>query len=493
MYKVLIVEDDMNFRFAIRETIPWREHGFEIAGEAIHGRQAVDFLEKQSVNIVLTDMSMPLMNGVELTRWVCEHCPETQVIALSAYDDFEFVKESLKYGASDYILKQNLHPDEMIQLLEKLCANREKQKQKQEEHERREHELRLFLRENRVLEAETKTYFEKMLPACRFFGMVVRTENIFLQELLHRLRKDEHVLYAISDHDEKVLAFYRLEQNPSREAILDQMHRYAVDVVGNKTEQVHVFVSRESGAGYGMFALLDELIELMELEKFYGQYHVFCYYDFEGRINSRSRDYIYEPQEGKYINVKSVEKEAAAMRASLQKKLPEEAYVNRSYFNYTERIMEELKQDGWDPVQYYKGLEQQRSLKDKERLMLDTLAKAYEKEEYRYADKPREILQAIRYIQEHFGEDISLGEVAEHVGLSENYFSNVFKASMSENFTHYMNTVRIEQAKHLMNTTNMKVYEIAEAVGYHNATYFSTIFKKITHMAVSDYKKNPHL
>lgn len=115
--RVLVVEDDKFFRLAIKKYVNWQSHGFEVIGEAVHGIAALDFMETQTVDIVITDMSMPIMNGVELTQNIKLKYPDTMAIALSAYDDFEFVKESLKAGASDYILKQDIEKEDIAAVI----------------------------------------------------------------------------------------------------------------------------------------------------------------------------------------------------------------------------------------------------------------------------------------------------------------------------------------------------------------------------------------
>ncbi len=127
--KVLIVDDDANFRYAIRELVPWKKGDFEIIGEAIHGKQALDILRKTPCDIVLTDMEMPLMDGVALTKQIKQKDPDTIVVAMSAYDDFSFVKESMRLGASDYILKQDFEPGQLLELLMRLSDEQDARRQ----------------------------------------------------------------------------------------------------------------------------------------------------------------------------------------------------------------------------------------------------------------------------------------------------------------------------------------------------------------------------
>ena len=131
VYQVMIVDDDINFRYALKEMIPWEKNGYHVAAEAIHGKQALEIMDHQLIHIVVTDMDMPVMNGVELTGQIKKRFPNTMVIACSAYDDFRFVKEAMRMGAEDYILKQDLDGEQVIALLRKLFAGRRQKRSEQ--------------------------------------------------------------------------------------------------------------------------------------------------------------------------------------------------------------------------------------------------------------------------------------------------------------------------------------------------------------------------
>lgn len=120
MYKILIVDDDQNYRYAVREIIDWKSLNFRIVDEAINGSQAMRKLEECHPNLVITDMNMPLMDGVELIKAAHKKYPEILFVALSAYDDFDFVRESLREGAVDYILKYEMKEDEIRKIIEKV-------------------------------------------------------------------------------------------------------------------------------------------------------------------------------------------------------------------------------------------------------------------------------------------------------------------------------------------------------------------------------------
>lgn len=116
----MIVEDDAMYRYAVRSIIDWEAHGYRIVGEAINGEQAVSLIQEKKPNIVLTDIRMPKMNGIELIQYLRREYPEIKIVVLSAYDDFEFVKEALKLGAEDYLLKYDLGRDAVLTLMSQI-------------------------------------------------------------------------------------------------------------------------------------------------------------------------------------------------------------------------------------------------------------------------------------------------------------------------------------------------------------------------------------
>ena len=120
--RVLIVDDEFIMRQGLRYMIHWEEEGFTIVGEAANGKDAMDQIEKLQPQIVLSDVVMPLMDGVDFTVAVHHRYPHVQMIILSGYDNFEYVKQTLMQGVVDYILKPTLTPHELLGVLQKAAA-----------------------------------------------------------------------------------------------------------------------------------------------------------------------------------------------------------------------------------------------------------------------------------------------------------------------------------------------------------------------------------
>jgi two-component system response regulator YesN len=132
MLKVLITDDEMQIRQGLRMKVDWEEEGFEIVGEASNGLEALEFLRSVKVEVVITDMRMPIMDGLELARQCQQEFPHIKVVVLSGYSDFDYVRGSMKEGVKDYLLKP-VAPDELEETLKKIRKEAEEEKKKQAE------------------------------------------------------------------------------------------------------------------------------------------------------------------------------------------------------------------------------------------------------------------------------------------------------------------------------------------------------------------------
>lgn len=117
MYSILIADDDTAFRTRMKSLINWEKEGYIIIDEARNGKEAIEKIESLEPDIVITDICMPVINGVELIDYVAKFKKNISIIALSGYNDFNYVRDSLINGAEDYLLKNQLSPDKLLQVL----------------------------------------------------------------------------------------------------------------------------------------------------------------------------------------------------------------------------------------------------------------------------------------------------------------------------------------------------------------------------------------
>ncbi|UUZ86157.1 response regulator [Paenibacillus sp. P26] len=120
MYRVLLVDDEPFARMGLRATFDWEGNGFRLVGEASNGKNAAPWIERNEVDILITDIAMPVMDGLELIRTARERCPQMKFILLSCHSDFAYVREGMRMGASDYLLKPTLEPADLKEVLAKV-------------------------------------------------------------------------------------------------------------------------------------------------------------------------------------------------------------------------------------------------------------------------------------------------------------------------------------------------------------------------------------
>ncbi len=132
MYKLIIVDDEEEVRHGIINNIDWRSYGFEIINEAENGQEALDIIEENIPDVLITDICMPLMNGLELTALINENFPTIKIVVITGFDDFSFAQKAIKYGVTDYILKPIL-PDDIYELIKKLKIRLDQEVQEKED------------------------------------------------------------------------------------------------------------------------------------------------------------------------------------------------------------------------------------------------------------------------------------------------------------------------------------------------------------------------
>ena len=141
MYRVLLVDDEAIARTGLRSTFDWEKYGYRLVGEASNGQRAMKWIVNGDLDILITDIAMPVMDGLELTRRTRELCPWVKVLLLSCHSDFEYVREGIRLGASDYILKPTLDADSLAAVLDHMRLKLEEEKQMQRiltEHEQQQ-------------------------------------------------------------------------------------------------------------------------------------------------------------------------------------------------------------------------------------------------------------------------------------------------------------------------------------------------------------------
>ncbi|MFC6650159.1 response regulator [Paenibacillus rhizoplanae] len=541
MYRVIIVEDEFIVRYGIRSMIEWEAIGLEVTGEAANGREALELMAAGLPDILITDIKMPVMDGIELIAEVRKRSAELKIIILSNLEDFQYAKEAIKHNVSEYMIKSDMMPRDFEQVLLKLKESLEGAQKPWEEKSAPAHIVPVH-KENFLIgllergavqgriERDTLTlagladkrplYVLQILPGGRAepeYGQgaaVIRSlfEEIGLNDpaLGYELVRDRQgVLHVIVTSEVMV--------QPDKAAVRDRLR--------SSSEQLILQLSRQY-CWTVTIGISGEVKEWADLKNAYVQAAGAARMKLfmgTGRVLVHGSDELLA--QGAQSNAAQLQliQSGTTLAPSLQissHQIQSMVYAFQSgeLEEYLERLFDQLamRRDAelvqiislellmilttlWPDVS--KDAEQVLELKKQ---YFDELSKLETLEESRgwfrqafqalvahmkemYNSDRNSIIKATQYIQQYYHQEITLQSISGLVHLSKNYFANLFRKEVGESFLEYLTRIRIEKAKTLL-TGELKAGDIGSLVGIQDPKYFSKVFKKITGVSPSEYR-----
>lgn len=425
MYRVLLVDDEPLVRLALKSLIPWEQHGFACELEAGNGEQALHLLQNHpEIDVVFLDISMPVMSGLELLERLQLSDRRPEILILSAYDDYPLVRESFKRGVNDYLLKAELDPERILQLLRAVSERIEDRRKASASPQELVRQEARYLKEDilqRLLRPEGVERFEdhKEILGIRI-GTRLRVCLLWIEDFSTVARR-----YADAPDSLRVLRATMLNTIGQ---VLSK--RPWGEALSNSDEEYVLFLS------------------------------------FAGsRPSAGSRRGSGDWQERSVV--KSAQRSGDAGRAKEQ----EEAEARE-----TAEILEEIRK----ALRHYANLEISAGCSRVSGLCT-SLHGLYEEAKKDRLHPSRITVKAREYIHEHYNRPcLSLAEISEYLGVSPSHFCYQFARETGQTFKEYLTKVRVEEARKLLMETQLKVYEVSERVGYPNVEHFSRVFKRYT-------------
>lgn len=528
MLKLILVDDEKTTRTTLMNLIPWVDMGIDSVTEAWDGVEALKLALRLRPDIVLSDVRMPMMNGIELAEQLKEKLPECKVIFLSAYSDKDFLKSAIKLNAMDYVEKP-IDIDEITRIIRKTASAciEEKKRIKAEEMLRANiaenmaltnQSLALFLTKRNISLIELQARFD--LNAVHF------SVNSELITILFKLTSKEGM-------DEEALTSDRNSIMRSLQEAFDRGNmKFIYSIKGNELIIVHVELDCTSaidaldclliklienvnikfsvstrliiGAGIKVIGLenlpLSYQAAVIALQKqfFYGYGNPVFYKE------STVAPYVFEetlPTELTYL-LKSGSREEAV---NLVKKVAEDIkrhdntqinYVKNELYNLLLLISQfAAERNILIPVEnsgtkyLWELILSANTLDEIIECIIDhtTLFFKFMRNE---SDSNRIIESITNYIRQNFNDEtLSIRTIAEHVFLSPNYLCALFKRETGNTIYQYITDVRIDKAKEYLKNGSVKPYEVAAKVGYSDPKYFSKVFKKEVGLVPSEFRE----
>lgn len=493
--KVLIVDDERLIRQGILHYMNWQEEGFEVVGEAANGEEALKLIDALHPDIIITDIVMPVMNGTDLIKYVKEHYPSIEMIVLSSYADFDYVRDTFKNGVVDYILKPKLDGDILLETLKRVEKTAQLKghvpKQvtgdvpvkaviekilKKYHHADDIQTLDAFLGDEGFLFAQlTRSDFssdEALAQTAIFTGLTtVELERDDRHQLVMCIGTKLALNQAIDEAKMRLLAH---RHNPLS-IIISTFYDKAKDSITAFDEikalrNYHFFLSDLPVIHYNHLPPRVPLEKPFDLSIFLTlfkqkKYDVALSYvdEYIGRVK---QDYTYQINEVKNLLGNIIFNMVIAF-TELKGKSEHFEQKKYQYFNVINHGTT-LVACYYHFQQFYDELTSD--------VMIDSL-------------QQDNISQLLAYIDRHYSEPLSLTDLSAHFHFNPSYLSSYFSQHLNKGFSDYLTDIRINKAKELLNNDDLSIADVGSMVGYQDHSYFCKVFKKKTKQSPSRFRK----
>ena len=523
MYSVFIVDDEVIVREGIRSKIDWDNTMFSFAGEAADGEIALSMIQDIKPDILITDIKMPFMDGLELSKMVKKLQPWVRIIILSGHDEFEYAKKAISIGVEDYILKP-FTSENLLSSLNKIAQELDKQKQQFSNFSRMKSELEssaALIRDKLLTDIVlgTMNSADAVQRATELNINLIARYYIVLISEIHSEQNDANELISAKSRLSSFVAnepactgffispyrFVCILKSSSQETLEDDAYSLADSFLHEISKNTDFFVTTAIGSIADRTAFISRSYNdadfILRLCSFSGKNRIVGMSDVQKTEKEKLSlpsnndplvDRLKFASDGEidqiiaqYINLLGGNTDHFSIIASyllVDVIMAVSKLVEELGGNIREEMPELLTKGFVD-----KAVADQETFIREIRIVLNNVLHYRDSHiQGKYGDV---ILKAKKYIDENYSnQDICLHSVAEAVHFSPNHFSTIFSQECGITFIEYLTNVRIEQAKKLLKNTSMRSADIAYEAGFNDPHYFSYIFKKTTGITPREYR-----
>ncbi len=511
--RTLIVDDEMLIRQGIKHYINWEQEGFMIVGEASNGQEALELIEATDPHIIITDIVMPIMDGEELTRIVKERYPHKEIIILSSFGEFDYVRSTFQSGVVDYILKPKLNAEGLLKAL-KTAASRIPAFQKMDQ------KLTGNLPMGQIIDKLISGYevnydpdiVSQAFPYSHFclIGLDLRNH--------HQSRKNAEFQTRIQGEIEEAFqnSLSQVVHEPIR--VKENIIGYLMNVNMDNFPEVIKLARQFAQASPGISLALsntftdlslvgnmykESLIKLLDYHFYFSNQPLLMEQDLPNPPSKPEKfnlDWFTEELKRKHFDsaFQYLQEHIQVMSSCYTMDVFEyKAFFGNIIFNIT-ILLSNMKYDVTEldnaKYSYFRSIDEAPSAKATVELM-DHFIEEAKKCIFSVQSEPEDLnmKKLMEYIGDHYAEPLTLTGVAKHFHFNPSYLSNYFSTHNKEGFIEYLNRIRIEEATKLLIEGTESISEISGMVGYSDHSYFCKVFKKIKGLSPSQYKRKQKL
>ena len=522
--KVLIVDDEKHVREGINLLGEWEQNGITEIYEASSGEEAIRLIQTLRPEIIFSDMKMPKMDGTQLLEWIKENQPTSKTIVVTGYDDYHYMRKAIHFGSSDYLLKP-VDPEILNQTLAKVVKE-----WKKEEEERN---------------SKTTSYqlINEMKPVYRDRKLTQLLNSDNLKEELYEefgFSRAQKYLIALVRINRKAIEAFQGDRDLTYFTLLNVMNEIlqekecgiAFRYLANKGEIVIVF--------WNQFTQIEELLGRI-YKAILNVINVSCHIAVGIEVNKRNK-LMNSYQHAKQVLLNSNILDSMETKVYRQDDLhtPElknlyaysseiELAVQASEIRAFEDLIKKISKDctegnylSWSQLllleneylnishRWFKHFDIAVKVSNHIEYRVDPFFNQYgtfqldayiertlrevsiflKRVKRKTVQKGNNVIYEIeKYLQVNFDRDVKLQEISEHFYISREYISRKFKQEFNVNISDYVIKIRMERAKSLLRNSELKIYEIANMIGYQDDKYFRKVFKKVEGVTPNEYRE----
>lgn len=511
-YKVFLVDDDRYVRKGLINLIDWEGSGFEVCAEADNGEDALEYIQKYNPDLVITDIKMPVLDGLELIKHIVESKkPAPNFIIITGYSDFKYAQRAVKYNVHDFILKP-VDKDEIEVTLKKVAVKHTKKLQL----DRNRENILVANAFNDLIsgELEEKYRHECMnkLNINQTKGMayiIIEINNISVNTTKTR----EIISSTIHSEDMNSTALFR-EHGNNRIGILvkseeiqqsngDIFHfldKLKSQLTHSLKTDVSIYVGRIVNDANDIKETYETAIKNLQFKYLENSDELIIY----GKTKKTSVNYIELDQVLYQTLMEQIEENQISKikytTDSMFEQFQEKAFAKDAVRTSINRVVHEVVKtiqamdgDEKNVTSLQKMLNwdnQPRTLKVIKEIFLDFILEAATLLNKMYKEYGTVNIRRIKkYVDNHYRDDLTLKSIANKFFMNPVYMGQLFKKTYGMYYKDYLLQVRIREAKKYLRQTDMKIYQVAKNVGFANSDYFVTQFEKTTGMTPTQYRK----
>lgn len=531
MFRVLVVDDEKEIRNGLVSQFPWDELGVEEIYAADDGDTALQLVAERNPDLVVTDIRMPRVSGLELVQQLNRDRFEGKVIIISGYEDFQYAKQVMRCGVSDYLLKP-LNLDELMQAVSgSLAELRQRDNMMNDFHKLYDHlyvamprireDLLKKLIDRRPTERERDYWKRKLrqvgldwMSAHRLRLIVVGIDD--LKAMVDSKPESEKELlmfsvgnileYYLSEHIWSEFALFRSNNDlwvavvdcgshGTRDNVIPESIAAAIPGIVLRDAKIKASVGTTSSHGtyLHLSSMYKEASEALMLRKIGKGMSYHTLQSSRVRVLSDPHEIVDLLTCGSDADIREAASAFPELIRTWDVKHPKD--MQQRAFQWMLDVFRTAKKEGWknawweqNPIQFWEEFERFDTLESLQHQVIKHLLDASASMKEQFGSGNQIVLEAERYIKQHYCDNITLQTVAHEIHVTPTWLSKLFKRETGLTFLEYLTHVRLKKAVELLDNVQLKVYQVCDMVGYRDPVYFAKLFKKQFGCTPQDYR-----